>query len=69
MNIHRDAPKSQVSGINFLELLVHALLINVLINVMVANSEPAKHVCKSHTVSAENYLYLLLSNTWFGYYC
>ena len=27
-----------------------------------------KHTCKSHTASSENYLYLLLNNTWFGYW-
>ena len=30
---------------------------------IIADSESAKHTCKSHTVSAENSLYLLVSNT------
>ena len=59
MNIHHDAPNSHVPRINFLEFLVHALSITSYI----ADSEPAKHACKSHTVFTENYLYLLVSNT------
>ena len=34
---------------------------------IIADSESAKHACKSHTVSEGNSLYLLVSNTWFGY--
>ena len=61
MNIHHDAPNSHVSNINFLEFLVHALSITS----YHTDSESAKHACKSHTVSAENYeiLYLLVNNT------
>ena len=35
---------------------------------IVADSESAKYAWKSHTISAENYLYLLESNIWFGYW-
>ena len=59
MNIHHDAPNSHVPGINFLEFLVHALSRTSYI----ADSESTKHACKSHTLSAEDYLYLLVSNT------
>ena len=53
MAFHHDALSIQVPDIKFFEFLVHAL---------------SKHACKSHTVSAENSLYLLLSNTWFSYW-
>ena len=56
VTFHHDAPNIQVPGINFLEFLVHAMSI-------ITDSESAIHVCKSHTVSAENFLDLLLSNT------
>ena len=29
---------------------------------LIADSESATHACKNHTISAENYLYLLVSN-------
>ena len=35
---------------------------------IIANSEPAKHVCKGHTVPTENSLYVLQSNTWSGHW-
>ena len=35
---------------------------------IMAASESAKHACKIHTVSADNYHYLLVNNTWFGYW-
>ena len=56
MNFHHDASNCHVPVINLLEFLVLALLI-----------KKAKHACKSQIVSAENSLYLLMSNTWFGY--
>ena len=62
MNIHHDSPNSHVPGINLLEFLVDALSITSY------HSESAKNVCKSHTVSVEKYLYLLVSNTWFDYW-
>ena len=34
----------------------------------IVDSESAKLACKSHAVSAENFLCLLLYNTWFGYW-
>ena len=52
MNFHHDAPNGHVPGTcsfsNKLSLV---------------DNESAKHACKSHTVSAENSLYLLISNT------
>ena len=35
---------------------------------LIADSESATHACKNHTISAENYLYLLVSNIWFCYW-
>ena len=35
---------------------------------IIANSESAKHDYKNHTAFAEHYLYLSVSNTWFGYW-
>ena len=64
MNFHHDAPNSHVQGINFLELLVHALSITSYHSIY---RESAKHACTSHTVSSENSLYLLVSNAWFGW--
>ena len=61
MNIHHDSPNSHFPGINFLGFLVQALSIT---SYHIVNSESAKHVGKSQTVSAENYLYLLVSNTY-----
>ena len=61
VNFHRDAPNSHVWSINLLEFLVHGLSIT-------SYSESLKYASKSHTVCAENYLYLLVSNTWFGYW-
>ena len=29
---------------------------------LIADSESATHACKNHTISVENYLYLLVSN-------
>ena len=52
MNFHHDAPNSHVPAIKF---VVHALSVQSII----ADSKSAKHACKNHTVSAENYLYLL----------
>ena len=60
MNFHHDAPNSHVPAIKF---VVHALSVQSII----ADSKFAKHACKNHTVSAENYLYLLVNNTWFDY--
>ena len=57
MNFHHDAPNSHVPAINLLEFLVHALIIK---NYIIADSESAKRTCKSHTVSAEKSLYLLV---------
>ena len=55
VKFHHDSPNGHVPGTNFLEFLVHALSI-------IAESESEKYGCKSHTVSAENSPYLLLSN-------
>ena len=54
MTFHHDAPNSHVPG--FLGFLVNALSAT-------SHSESAKHAC-SHTKSSENFLYLLLSNTY-----
>ena len=35
---------------------------------IIADGESAKHTCKSHIVSAESYLFLFVSNTWYGYW-
>ena len=53
-----DVPKSHVP--DYLELLVNALSTT-------SHSESAKQTCKSHTACLENVLYLLLSDTLFGY--
>ena len=34
----------------------------------IADRESAKLACKSHAVSAENFICLLLYDTWFGYW-
>ena len=52
MNFHPGAPNSHIPAINPFEFLV------------LADNESAKHAyCESHTVSAENSLCLLVSNT------
>ena len=60
MNIFHDTPNGHFPGITSLNLWYMLFQQKAFI----ANSESAKHVCcKSHAVSAENYLYLLVSNT------
>ena len=49
MNFHRDAPNRHVPAINLLEFLGHSLSIT---GYIIADSEFAKHACKSHTESA-----------------
>lgn len=56
MNLHYDAPNSHVLAINLTEFLVHVLSIA---NYIIADSESAKHAWKGHTLSIENFLYLL----------
>ena len=55
----------QVPGINF--SLSSWYMISQWQAIM-ADSESAKHACKIHTVSADNYHCLLVNNTWFGYW-
>ena len=60
MIFYNDAPNMHVSA--FPEFLVNAPSKE-------SNSKSAaKHICKSHTASPENPLYLLLNNTWFNYW-
>ena len=56
MNLHHDAPNSHVLAINLTEFLVHVLSIA---SYIIADSESAKHAWKGHTLSIENFLYLL----------
>ena len=56
MNLHYDAPNSHVLAINLTEFLVHVLSIA---SYIIADSESAKHAWKGHTLSIENFLYLL----------
>ena len=60
LGIHYSSSSCQKKKTKTKKNLVHAFS-------KIAESESANHACKSWTVSPENYLYLFVSNTWFGY--
>ena len=72
MTFYNDAPNIHFPGVLGIEFLAHALSIANYHGtsesaLSVTDCESAKRACKNHTVSAESYLYLLLSETSFGY--
>ena len=58
MKIHHDAPKITFQSLTSFS----SWYILFQSQAIIADGESAKHASKSHTVSAENYLYLLISN-------
>ena len=57
MIFHHDVPKSHVPELTFLSFWYILFQEQV---TYIADSESSKHACKSHTISAENSLHLLL---------